>query len=442
MNRMSDESEPPALRLRPRKKSPSEAPASPPDNSSTPPPTDAPAAETPALRAKPRLSLKTDPAPERTSVPPTEPATAPESPSEDSGLARTKPRLSLKSVQAEPEVAPPEPVSDFPPPPPPAPPPPGVTASMPPIDLPLAKQEKPKLKLSWASKTDGVEPPPPPADFPPPPPPPPSPPKPISMSRPPMLLPDVTPIESSFDQASSALPAFMPMDGGASTPPPMPPDAPLYPPPPAPAPSAGATAPTADGKSERTEKPKGKRPEHSPVFKMLVLVMFLFVIGGVGFGGYLLYGIFMGTEEPAVAPVPAPAAVSAPTSTAGQLIEKAREATAAHDEVSEAVDEVAEEIHEVPAPSAASSRVVIEDAAEAIVPTVVEPRAEFLAWVSQARISGVREGSSPKAFINSILVQKGDVIDVQLGIVFDGVDAQRNLVIFKDESGAIVAKKY
>ena len=65
-----------------------------------------------------------------------------------------------------------------------------------------------------------------------------------------------------------------------------------------------------------------------------------------------------------------------------------------------------------------------------------------MTWVSEARISGVREGDSPRAFINGILVRKGDMIEPQLGIVFDGVDPVRNLLIFRDDTGAIVGKKY
>ena len=39
-------------------------------------------------------------------------------------------------------------------------------------------------------------------------------------------------------------------------------------------------------------------------------------------------------------------------------------------------------------------------------------------------------------------MKQGDTVDSQLGITFDSVDAERNLVIFKDATGAIVGKRY
>ena len=458
---MSDEPEPPALRLRPRNKPPSEAPASQPADSSTSPVESTPAGEASALRAKPRLSLKADPASDDDLAAPVEPAPPvaappppPPPPPPPAGLAtdlpaaRPKPRLSLKPGATEAEQPPvPEGSNDFPPPPLPPPPPPGASLSMPPIDLPLAKQEKPKLKLSWAGKPEVGDAPPAPTDFPPPPPAPVAMPRPISMSPPPMLLPDVTPIESGAEQASSTMPTFMSMEGGASMPPPpppmpRPPGAPGYPVPPG-LPAVGTPA-VGDSPAEKDPAKKSKRkgPDQSPVFKAVVLAVFLFVIGGLGYGSYIVYGMLMGGEEPVVTPASTAAPESAPSSTAGQLIEQARQAAADHEAVVAASDPVAEEAETVAAPVDAPSRVVIEETVEPAVPSVLQPSAEFTAWVSQARISGVREGQSPRAFINSILVQKGDVIDVQLGIIFDGVDAQRNLVIFKDGKGAIVGKKY
>ncbi|MCC5023986.1 MAG: hypothetical protein J6386_14905 [Candidatus Synoicihabitans palmerolidicus] len=118
------------------------------------------------------------------------------------------------------------------------------------------------------------------------------------------------------------------------------------------------------------------------------------------------------------------------------MIEKAQESVAAAEDVTAVVEEVmVEETKPLPT-------VIIEDDPVEPEPTEVEPSMEFQDWVSAARISGVREGQSPRAFINSILVRQGDTIDLQLGIVFQGVDANRNLVILRDASGAVVGKKY
>ena len=57
-------------------------------------------------------------------------------------------------------------------------------------------------------------------------------------------------------------------------------------------------------------------------------------------------------------------------------------------------------------------------------------------------ISGVAETSNPRAFINGVLVKRGDTVDHGLGIVFDDIDPDENLVIFVDNSGAVVGKRY
>ena len=98
---------------------------------------------------------------------------------------------------------------------------------------------------------------------------------------------------------------------------------------------------------------------------------------------------------------------------------------------------VAEEV-----PETAPAEVIIETAPTARVGTNVEPSQAFRNWVAEAVISGVAETSNPRAFINNVLVKRGDTVDHGLGIVFDNVDPDKNLVIFIDGSGAIVGKKY
>lgn len=124
-------------------------------------------------------------------------------------------------------------------------------------------------------------------------------------------------------------------------------------------------------------------------------------------------------------------------------MDRARQAVDAHTGMSDAADEVSDSVDAGAASSGGGSpRVMTADAPVAAAPTRVDPTPEFMTWVSDARISGVREGDRPRAFINGILVQKGDVIDSQLGVVFEGVDARRNLLIFRDRTGAVVGKKY
>jgi hypothetical protein len=165
----------------------------------------------------------------------------------------------------------------------------------------------------------------------------------------------------------------------------------------------------------------------------------------------MVYTLFFGLEEPVYsatptlpAPVPTPepaAEPDGPASVAGQLIDKAQGAVAAHDELVDATDEVTAD--EGPAvDEEAVPQVVIEAPAPAAVAGGVEPSAAFRDWVSNAVISGVAETDNPRAFINGVLVKRGDVVDHSLGISFDSVDAHNNLLLFKDATGAIVAKRY
>ncbi|WP_221032043.1 hypothetical protein [Actomonas aquatica] len=492
---MSDEPEPPALRLRPRKKpaadsapadtaKPDPSPAAKADETTespklklrpqstgeaTPANPAAPAnPEAPVAkeRAKPRLSLKLDkdesaaPASAeepKTSLPPTEPKSG------------AKPRLSLKTDSAEEPT--PETADEAALPP--------VSDSLPPVDLPRVKPEKPKLKLSWANKPAET----PADDAPPPLPPSPTPPPSPSAkppSAPPMILPDVTPIESNLDGASSTMPPFLMTDGAASNPPVPPPPAfapagdagPDYPPPPPsmagdgasaspsfPPPPAMAGGANTAAEMATEEAPARKRLDQSLAFKGGVILVMVLVLAGLGYGGWMGYQMFFGAEEPApVASTPAPTPTPAPTqtvatppaegprSTAGQLIDRARQAAGTHDELTAALDDATagQPTADLPVENAAAARprVTIADTPVAAAPEAVQPSPEFLTWVSEARVSGVREGDSPRAFINGILVRRGDTIDVPLGIVFDGVDARRNLLIFKDDSGAVVGKKY
>ena len=60
-----------------------------------------------------------------------------------------------------------------------------------------------------------------------------------------------------------------------------------------------------------------------------------------------------------------------------------------------------------------------------------------------ARISGVRAGgASPTAFINGRLINRGGNVDDALGIVLDNIDADKRQLIFRDKTGATVARPY
>jgi hypothetical protein len=71
-----------------------------------------------------------------------------------------------------------------------------------------------------------------------------------------------------------------------------------------------------------------------------------------------------------------------------------------------------------------------------------EATPEFRSFVANAKISGIFQGVPSRAFINGRLHRAGELIDPALGITFETVDAERKQIIFKDRSGAIVARRY
>lgn len=71
----------------------------------------------------------------------------------------------------------------------------------------------------------------------------------------------------------------------------------------------------------------------------------------------------------------------------------------------------------------------------------VEANPAFTTFITNAKISGVVWGAKPSVFINGKLVRAGEIVDPTLGITFDGVDIEKRQVLFKDKSGATVARR-
>ncbi len=66
----------------------------------------------------------------------------------------------------------------------------------------------------------------------------------------------------------------------------------------------------------------------------------------------------------------------------------------------------------------------------------------FRSFVADAKISGVFQGTPPRAFINGRLVRLGEVVDSLLGVRFDSIDPKTKNIVFKDSTGATVARRY
>ncbi|MEO7413320.1 MAG: hypothetical protein ABIZ81_08175 [Opitutaceae bacterium] len=73
---------------------------------------------------------------------------------------------------------------------------------------------------------------------------------------------------------------------------------------------------------------------------------------------------------------------------------------------------------------------------------IISASPEFLAFVATVKISGVFQGTNSRAFMNGRLTRLGESIDTKLGVLFEGIDAEKKLIIFKDASGAIATRKY
>jgi hypothetical protein len=76
------------------------------------------------------------------------------------------------------------------------------------------------------------------------------------------------------------------------------------------------------------------------------------------------------------------------------------------------------------------------------VPTTPVPSIAFRSWVSDVRVSGVRSGQSTLAIINGRVARLGDMVDAAEGVVFEGVDDTRKVLIFRGRNGATLDKNY
>jgi hypothetical protein len=167
-------------------------------------------------------------------------------------------------------------------------------------------------------------------------------------------------------------------------------------------------------------KPKAaaRKPAARPRIALMVVLLIL-LLGGGGYYGYIMWIASDNAEAtpPAKPIVPLPPRVEVPEA---------------------AVPEVpAEVVAPVPLP------VVIVPEVVAPAPVVPKkPSQAFRVWIEAVTISGVFQGTPPRALINGRTVRVGDMVDSTLGIIIDGIDIERRTIRFKERSGAISIKKY
>jgi hypothetical protein len=182
---------------------------------------------------------------------------------------------------------------------------------------------------------------------------------------------------------------------------------------------------------------RGRRP-------LLTLLLVVVLLGGGGYYGYYGYTKFIAPAPASESASPEATTPAAPTSLPGRMVSKAQDAVAAQDHRIEDLDEVQRD------PAVQTPPAGNEPAVMAAMPARVEPPAPpapapsdaFTRFVTDMRISGVFQGEPPRALVNGRTVRAGETIDLGLGIVFVGIDADRRLILMREPSGALAAKKY
>jgi hypothetical protein len=74
--------------------------------------------------------------------------------------------------------------------------------------------------------------------------------------------------------------------------------------------------------------------------------------------------------------------------------------------------------------------------------SAVKPTPAFLSWVQQINVNGVRSGRSPRVFVDGVMYGVNETVDFGLKIKFVGIDPARELLLFRDASGAVAGKRY
>lgn len=65
----------------------------------------------------------------------------------------------------------------------------------------------------------------------------------------------------------------------------------------------------------------------------------------------------------------------------------------------------------------------------------------FRAWVNGLKINGVRGGAVPRVLIGGASYNQGDVVNAEMGVIFDSYDAQRHILRFRDRAGMVVERR-
>jgi cytoskeletal protein RodZ len=211
------------------------------------------------------------------------------------------------------------------------------------------------------------------------------------------------------------------------------------------------------GKPPVRRAPARSSPSRTRLIFLLAAVVLLA-------GTYLGYTRFMSdSPAPGMAEAPSRPATPSPALNAiaaapAQAIEKAEAAVAAANAAAESAPIEAARFEERNAsPSAKATRPVVKPAAAPVTSTtqlapgltvttaakvVGDASPAFRSWVADARVSGVFQGTPARILINGRTVTAGELVDASLGVTFEGIDASTKSLLFRDQTGAGVARKF
>lgn len=149
--------------------------------------------------------------------------------------------------------------------------------------------------------------------------------------------------------------------------------------------------------------------------------------------------------------------VADPQSLPGKLIGKARDTVAARDKSGQVTDvdeltgdDAQPKFTQLARPAAAATTHTSSNQMESNADLVRQdqpkaspnPSAAFRMLVVNLRVNGVFQGEPARALMNGRMLRTGEVLDSQLGVRFTGIDAAHKLLIFEDNTGAIMQRRY
>jgi hypothetical protein len=74
--------------------------------------------------------------------------------------------------------------------------------------------------------------------------------------------------------------------------------------------------------------------------------------------------------------------------------------------------------------------------------TGAEGSPNFQAWVRNVKITGLRTGNQPRILIGGASFDVGETVSSEFGILFDGYDAERRVLRFRDATGVVLERRH